>query len=416
MTFKFIHMADVHIDTAFKSKDKRLRRILRDAVYESFKRAADEAIARKADAVLIAGDLFDSDTLSFTAEKMMINEMERLCRAEIDVYYAPGNHDPCGGDFALRDIKWPSNVHIFNSHKSTSYEIRDDKGEIKAVVVGAGHESKKEVRDIVKNFPYAKGDVPYVGLVHTYVAGEKNYSGHEKYAPCSLEDLKSRGYTYWAIGHIHAREKLCEEPLIVYPGNIAGRNIKETGLKGVYYVEIRSRHDVKCEFLPVAPLLWEELDINNLDLYNSLSDIENKIYISIRQYMDSLDYSGKLLLRVNLAGQCKLYGELQDEDNVSEMEESLKESLGMEYIDISTGKLTKYVDIKSYYNEPHVLGETLRLIEGLKNDDSLLLHISPDLSLPAPDASKDKKIEYLRELLCNMEYDAASRLIKEDGK
>ena len=50
-----------------------------------------------------------------------------------------------------------------------------------------------------------------------------------------------KAYDYWALGHIHLRQQLHEEPPIVYPGNIQGRHRNEQGLKGFYEVELSKR-------------------------------------------------------------------------------------------------------------------------------------------------------------------------------
>ena len=57
--------------------------------------------------------------------------------------------------------------------------------------------------------------------------------GHERYAPCTLEDLRVRGYDYWALGHIHTRQVPCDDPPVVFPGNSQGRHIRETGREGL---------------------------------------------------------------------------------------------------------------------------------------------------------------------------------------
>lgn len=44
-----------------------------------------------------------------------------------------------------------------------------------------------------------------VGLPHTSLAGA---NGHDSYAPTSLSVMKSRGYDYLALGHVHARRAL----------------------------------------------------------------------------------------------------------------------------------------------------------------------------------------------------------------
>src|SRR3546814_6974179 len=72
-------------------------------------------------------------------------------------------------------------------------------------------------------------------MLHTALAGRK---GHADYAPCSLDDLKAKQYDYWALGHVHQHEIVCEAPHVVFPGNIQGRTIRETGPKGAVIVTV----------------------------------------------------------------------------------------------------------------------------------------------------------------------------------
>ena len=51
-------------------------------------------------------------------------------------------------------------------------------------------------------------------------------------------NLKSKGYDYWALGHVHKREIVDGIPWIVFPGNIQGRHIRETGAKGATLVTV----------------------------------------------------------------------------------------------------------------------------------------------------------------------------------
>ena len=52
--------------------------------------------------------------------------------------------------------------------------------------------------------------------------------------PLQLKELIDKKFDYWALGHIHKHTILHENPFIVYPGNIQGRNRKEIGEKGCY--------------------------------------------------------------------------------------------------------------------------------------------------------------------------------------
>jgi DNA repair protein SbcD/Mre11 len=62
--------------------------------------------------------------------------------------------------------------------------------------------------------------------------------GGRRYAPCTVDDLRRFGYDYWALGHIHAAEIVSRDPWIVFPGNLQGRSVRETGAKGAVRVTV----------------------------------------------------------------------------------------------------------------------------------------------------------------------------------
>src|SRR5690606_2935920 len=97
-----------------------------------------------------------------------------------------------------------------------------------------------------------------IGLLHTCATGR---AGHEPYAPCRLSTLLSKGYDYWALGHVHQREVLHEHPWVVFPGNLQGRHMKEVGEKGATIVDVEAGRvvDVQHRALDVVRFAQREV-------------------------------------------------------------------------------------------------------------------------------------------------------------
>src|SRR5262249_43545566 len=81
------------------------------------------------------------------------------------------------------------------------------------------------------------------------------------YAPCTLQELTSRGYDYWALGHIHKRAVLSSDPYVIFPGNLQGRHAKENGPKGCFLVEVDDGgRTVSADFVPLDVLRWHRAE------------------------------------------------------------------------------------------------------------------------------------------------------------
>src|SRR5690625_5024236 len=95
-------------------------------------------------------------------------------------------------------------------------------------------------------------------MIHGNLHGDKR---HDSYAPFTINDLLTKNIDYWALGHIHQRSVLKENPSIVYPGNIQGRHRKEEGLKGCYWVEM-TKHKTKLSFIPLQTIEFDTVKID----------------------------------------------------------------------------------------------------------------------------------------------------------
>lgn len=414
VAFRFIHIGDVHFDTPFESRDPAKRSMLRQGIREAFERAVDIAINNKVDCVLIAGDLFDNDMLSFATEGFIVRQMERLKENAIEVFYATGNHDPGGAAYKARRIKWPSNVHVFMKARPQLTTVKNKHGESIGVIAACGHEGPRDGRNLAESFPEREGDLPWVGLLHTDVSGCIK-GDEDRYAPCTLKDLQGKGYCYWALGHIHKRQVLCEEPDIIYSGNLMGRNPKEWGPKGIYLVEIENNR-VKKEFIPVADVLWSLIKADNLQDSKSFEELKSRIKAAV---LDDGDFSSgqRRLIRILLQGPTPLYDDLQSRENVEELERALEQELNVDGIEIKTDEIEPCAYPEDYRGGPHVLGEALLMLEELKeNPEELLRMMDGKLAMDNSKWKDEDRLNYLKELLKGMDVEITSRLAGGIGK
>ncbi|MFZ0452053.1 MAG: hypothetical protein WAL98_22700, partial [Desulfatiglandaceae bacterium] len=114
-------------------------------------------------------------------------------------------------------------------------------------------------KNLAVNYPAPLPGHFNIGMLHTCATGRE---GHEPYAPCKVEDLQLKGYDYWALGHVHQREILSDDPLIVFPGNTQGRNIRETGAKGCMLVTVDEKGRPSADFKPLDVIRWTKLAVD----------------------------------------------------------------------------------------------------------------------------------------------------------
>src|SRR5437899_9714994 len=112
--FRFVHAADLHLDTPFASIGRVAPEIadrLRDASVEAYDALVGMAIEREAAFVVIAGDAYDSADRGVRAQLRFLRGVERLGERGIRVFVAHGNHDPLDGWSAVR--RAPDNLAVF---------------------------------------------------------------------------------------------------------------------------------------------------------------------------------------------------------------------------------------------------------------------------------------------------------------
>ena len=230
--FKFIHSADIHLDSPLRGLDRyegapvtEIRGATRQAFINLVRLALDENVSF----VLISGDLYDGDWKDYKTGLFLSKQLSELRGAGIPVFIVAGNHD--AESKITRSLRMPENVKILSTSTPQSI-ILDDIG---TVIHGQGFSTGAVTRDLASAYPDAVKGFFNVGLLHTSVNGRE---GHENYAPCSLETLLSKGYDYWALGHVHNREILHENPWVIFPGNTQGRNARETGPKGCTLIRV----------------------------------------------------------------------------------------------------------------------------------------------------------------------------------
>jgi DNA repair exonuclease SbcCD nuclease subunit len=262
---KFIHAADLHLDTPFasiKNYSKQLQNSLRKSTYTAATKVFDTAIRENVDFVILAGDTYDNTDRSLTAQDFLKNQFTRLKENNIQVFLIYGNHDYYRNNFSM--IDFPDNVFVFDDQVTTQ-SITSHDG-MNVGITGFSYYQQHINQAMIEQYP-SRGDFDYqIGVLHAGI-------GSSDYAPFTVNQLIAKGYDYWALGHIHKRQILNENPKIVYPGDTQGRNLNEIGPKGFYLVTVLNQQ-TSTDFIESSTYIWEkgQLDAVSTDTIGSLTE------------------------------------------------------------------------------------------------------------------------------------------------
>jgi len=259
--FKFLHTADIHLDSPLLNLDN-YDDVPRDEFRSATRRAFDNivalAIREQVRFVLIAGDLYDGDCADFNTPIYFRHKMEALRDAGIKVFIIQGNHDAASNMKRAFRLQLPDNVHLFSTRKPETVRLDD----LKVAIHGQGFADKAVEEDLSKNYPKPVAGHINIGMLHTNCG---SHEGHDPYAPSTIGGLTSKGYQYWALGHIHKPQTLTgPDPWIIYCGNPQGRHIGEAGARGCILATVDGDR-IHKKTVPVDVLRWELLDCDVSD-------------------------------------------------------------------------------------------------------------------------------------------------------
>jgi exonuclease SbcD len=419
-TFTFIHAADIHLDSALHGLERYEGAPvdeIRSATRRAFDNLIDLAIDEKVEFVLLVGDLYDGDWKDYNTGLYFVERMGRLRDAGIRVFIVAGNHDAASQ--ITKHLRLPDNVTLFSTKKPERVVLDD----LNVSICGQGFATRAVTEDMSQNYPQGDPQLLNIGLLHTCLDGKP---GHEPYAPCSVDGLRSKGYQYWALGHVHKREVVSDEPWIVFPGNIQGRHIREAGPKGCTLVTVKSGEIQEVEHRDLDVMRWAhcKLDVSAVE---TVDGVYEQVRDGLQSTLDAAD--GKLVaVRLTLHGECSAHLKLHAD----------RERWVQEYRALATGLGGAGVWLEKVYfkTNPATLAEEalerddalsglLRDIRGMELDASALDGLADEISslrqkLPAELITSDDPFdpanpEFLKEALEDIKELLVNRLLSTEN-
>lgn len=359
---RFIHTADLHIDSPLRGLSRYqgapLER-LRSATRRALERLVELAVDEKVDFVLMAGDLYDRDWQDFHTGLFVNAQLVKLKNAGIQVFIVQGNHD--AQSHMTRQIPWPDNVKVFSSRTAETAHLKA----LGVAIHGHSFPNREVPENLVPGYPPALPGCFNIGLLHTSLTGT---DGHDTYAPATLSDLKAKGYDYWALGHVHARQVVCEAPRVVFPGNLQGRHARETGPKGCELVTVEGAA-LTARFVPLDVVRWHQVEIDMQPVLQ-LDDMRRQV---VQALQSAVADAGEVLhaMRVVLTGQTPLQALEASQPGTLEaaVQAAAQEVAGADvWIEQVKLRLRSPLDRERIGQGGDALGELVRWVDELSGD------------------------------------------------
>lgn len=346
---KLIHTADLHLDSAFRSRfTKEEAENRRQKQLMAWKELLSFAVEKKVQGILIAGDLFDSPVVSHGTMDFFLSTIAE--HPEISFFYLRGNHDT-ENTFRYQE-NLPKNLFLF-SDKGKKYRLNDrlllagveygtkdiSFGENEGATQGAGQAAEQGVEQetvhgaeaLSKNETESEEESKFLKLkeedCNILLLHGALYQGTPKGDSLQgeegifLKNLEKLPLSYIALGHIHkgGEGKLNNGALWAYPGCLQGRGFDEEGERGFLYLKVEEeKKEIHKEFIPIKQGEFRILEIELLEDEGTLACLKK-----IEGEMEKAGISKEDSLRIILKGKKGLeqernlrYLQLQLQDSV----------------------------------------------------------------------------------------------------
>ncbi len=362
---RFIHGADLHLDSPFqglKHLPEQLYSRISESTFSALQKLVCHAINYEVDFVILAGDLFDGENRSLKAQSRLKKALEQLNEHRIACYIIHGNHDHLKGNWV--ELSWPENVFFFKDSVDC-YEFKKD--ELSVHIYGYSYPEKSVKENISLKYEKTGNAHFHIGILHGTAEGQVE---HDLYAPFSVKQLIEKDFDYWALGHIHKRQILHNDPYVCYSGNIQGRHKKEQGEKGVLLVELDDTKRSTINFLPTAEIYWEEATVS-IDGLNEVDELKNRCEALLDE-LKKCDYGLFVILRFTGSGPLHHYLVDEVDELVDVLNIGQEEKVNFTFIvDKSIETLGEW-DRDELKKEQHLLSDIVTVVDRLNEEDSPL--------------------------------------------
>lgn len=278
---KLIHCADLHLDSPMEanlSPEKARER--KGEILNTFAKLVRLASESDVSAILISGDLFDSNHVTARTEKYVLDLI--AAHPDLCFFYLSGNHDR--GATLKTLAEKPDNLYLFGDGWTT-YRF----GEVS--ITG----SEKPSADTLT---LEEGRINIV-LLHGQERGGKGVDAADV---IRFANYKDKHIDYLALGHLHEYRAAAIDSRCTacYSGCLEGRGFDECGKKGYVLLETDARGKLHHRFIPIAKRELHSVECDVTD-FVSQHELETRVLRAVEP-IPTND-----LVKVILTGSCQAH-------------------------------------------------------------------------------------------------------------
>jgi exonuclease SbcD len=304
---RFLHTADWHVGKPLRGRSRM------DELAAAVTQVADVAIDRKVDAVLVAGDVFDSPSPPPEAEKLVYDFLARLLAERIACVVIAGNHDHPRKLGALASLLEGVRIHVRPEVRPPEdggvvrLASRDGKEEARVAVLPFVPERKvvdaclvmgpendwyneyaRRVEQIlaalVKGLPASTVNVV---LAHLLVDGARVGTGERELHLGQIYGVNPQQLPstvqYIALGHLHRPQEVLAPAKTRYPGSLIELDFGEQEQdKSVVILEAQVNRPPGIELVPVTAGRRLRTVEGTLDDLQRLAEERSDDYLRVR--------------------------------------------------------------------------------------------------------------------------------------
>lgn len=261
-----------------------------------------------------------------------------------------------------RHLRLPENVRELRTSEPETIVMED----LGVALHGQGYGERDVTQNLASSYPKPIAGALNIGLLHTALEGRP---GHASYAPTTLSELLARGYDYWALGHVHTREVLAREPYVVFPGNLQGRHVRETGPKGATLIVARGGRIEEVVPVELDVVRWAHIELR-LAGARSLEDALDAAQAAMSRAVEAAD--GRVLAcRVTFRGETQAHRDLSARERLHSELRAIAVDAGGIYLEKVEVKTTGPVAAAISEGRADAMAELFRSIKSVQGDASI---------------------------------------------